>query len=226
MALDRPGEALAWSIGGGVEFADSVTPDGRRVVFERGEGDGRGRTSLWIKDLEVDGEATPLGSATASELAAEVSPDGQWLAYVSDATRSSEVYVRRLDGTGAALRISTDGGRQPLWRRDGRELFYLDASGRIVAVPIERTSGGELEPGRPEVLIFANLARWRSRWVISPRPVGLVSARGGASPRRSRPGRVGRPPWRRGPERYPGSRQARTRRGWRSRGTSPPRCLD
>jgi dipeptidyl aminopeptidase/acylaminoacyl peptidase len=160
-ALDRPGEERAWSTGAGVLVADAATPDGRRVVLERD--DGRGGASLWIKDLDGDGEAVALGSSAASELAADISPDGRWLAYVSDATRGWEVYVRPLDGTGPALRLSTDGGDQPLWRRDGRELFYLDPGGRIVAVPIERRfatgdpAGEGLEPGRPEVLFSANL---------------------------------------------------------------------
>ncbi len=161
MALDRAGEERAWSTGAGTQQAVAATPDGRRVVLERL--DGRGGASLWIQDLDGAGEPVPLGASTASEFAADVSPDGRWLAYVSDATRGWEVYVRRLDGTGPALRISTDGGEQPLWRRDGRELFYLDASGQIVAVPIERRSapgdpaGERLEPGHPEVLFTAKL---------------------------------------------------------------------
>ncbi len=161
MRLDRPGEERAWFTSAGLPLADAATPDGLRIVLERD--DGRGRPSLWIKDLDGAGEAVALGSSTASELHADVSPDGRWLAYISDATRGWEVYVRPLDGSGPALRISTAGGTQPLWRRDGRELFYLDASGRIVAVPIERRSatgdpaGERLEPGRPEVLFSAHL---------------------------------------------------------------------
>ncbi|MEZ5331873.1 MAG: protein kinase [Thermoanaerobaculia bacterium] len=153
--LDRPAEARPWPTLEAVQCADVATPEGRRVVFETD--DGRGGTSLWIKDLDGDGEAVPLGSGAASELAADISPDGQWLAYASDATRSSEVYVRRLDGTATAVRVSADGGGQPLWRRDGRELFYLDPIGRIVAVPIASSGGEDLELGRPEVLFFANL---------------------------------------------------------------------
>ena len=73
---------------------------------------------------------------------------------MSDAAGELAVFVRRLDGSGA-IRISAAGGTQPAWRRDGRELFYVDARGRLVAVPM--TSGDELRPGAPVVLFDARL---------------------------------------------------------------------
>ena len=160
-AIDRPGEEQLWLPGETAQAPVSVTPDGRRVVFERA--DEHGKVSLWIRDLEVDSAATRLGSSTSIEMSADVSPDGAWLAYTSDTTRNWEVYVRRLDGTGGVLRISNEGGFQPLWRRDGRELFYVDANGRLVAVPIAPpraeagTAGERLQPGRPEILFQARL---------------------------------------------------------------------
>ena len=123
------------------------------MVFERT--DPQGKVNLFVRDLDGGGEATRLGSGSASEFSADLSPDGRWLAYDSDVTRSPEVYIRRLDGAGAAIRISNDGGFQPLWRRDGRELFYVDPSGRVVAVPI--TSGDPPTPGAPTPLFDARL---------------------------------------------------------------------
>src|SRR5262249_6306597 len=126
MSLDRPGEERLWQPGQMAQTPVTVTPDGRRVIFERD--DGLGRIRLWIKDLDGGGEARRLGSLTVGEASADVSPDGRWLAYQSDATRQWEVYVRPLDSQGGVVRISTDGGNYPLWRRDGRELFYVDAA--------------------------------------------------------------------------------------------------
>jgi Tol biopolymer transport system component len=73
---------------------------------------------------------------------------------MSDAAGELAIYVRRLDGSGA-IRISPAGGSQPAWRRDGRELFYVDARGRLVAVPM--TPGDEPRPGAPTVLFDARL---------------------------------------------------------------------
>jgi Tol biopolymer transport system component len=86
-----------------------------------------------------------------------LSPDGRWLAYGSDATRRLEVYVRRRDdATGAsALRVSADGGNFPRWRGDGRELYYVDDNGRMMAVPV--ALGAQPTIGAPEALFQALL---------------------------------------------------------------------
>jgi Tol biopolymer transport system component len=153
IALDRPGEERLWLSGETSQAPSASTPDGRRIVFDRT--DAKGTVSIWIRDLDGNGEATRVSSASASESTADVSPDGRWIAFVSDVTRNSEVYIRRLDGSGGAIRISNDGGTQPLWRRDGRELFYVDSRGRLVAVPI--VGSDPLQPGAPTPLFDAHL---------------------------------------------------------------------
>ena len=153
IASDRPGDGQLWLASDTAQVPSATTPDGRRVVFERT--DPKGKVSLYIRDLDGDGEAVRLGSGSASEFSADLSPDGRWLAYVSDVTRNPEVYIRRLDGAGAAIRISNDGGFQPLWGRDGRELFYVDASGRLVSVPL--AAGDPPKPGAPAPLFDARL---------------------------------------------------------------------
>jgi Tol biopolymer transport system component len=152
-ALERPGEERLWLAGGVYQIPASATPDGRRILVERA--DAQGRVGLWIRDLEGEAEAQRLSPANFAEFSGDISPDGRWLVYLSDVTREWEVYVRRLDGSGGAIRISTGGGSQPVWRRDGRELFYLDTLGRIVSVPV---AGGErLEIGAPRALFLAQL---------------------------------------------------------------------
>ena len=82
-------------------------------------------------------------------------PTANWLAYASDASGRDEVYVRRLEGEGQVWRVSTDGGSTPLWRRDGRELFYVDQASRIVAVTT--SLGASFSSGDPVVLFRSNL---------------------------------------------------------------------
>ena len=72
-----------------------------------------------------------------------------WIAYHSDETGPIEVYVQRFPDLGDRQRISTAGGRQPLWSRDGRELFYSDGQ-RMMSVSIDRES--TFTPGTPEVV--------------------------------------------------------------------------
>ena len=160
LSVDRPGVERPWLGGDATQNPVAVTPDGRRVVFERDEGLGHFR--LWIRDLDGEAEPTRLGSASgnAAESSGDVSPDGRWLAYASDATRRWEVYVRPLDGEGGVVRISAGGGTHPAWRADGRELFYLDPQGRLVAVPIVQPAAGAdgaPAPGEPQVLFAAAL---------------------------------------------------------------------
>jgi len=160
--LDRPQERKLWLAGDVTQIPLAMTPDGR-VVVQRFEANGRG--GLWIRRLEGEDELKPLGQSSASEMGANVSPDGRWLAYASDVAGRWEVYVRRLDGQGAETRISGAGGTQPLWRRDRRELFYVDAAGRMMAVPIAAAAGAEegLIPGDPVPLFEARLEEANER---------------------------------------------------------------
>src|SRR4030095_8967259 len=81
---------------------------------------------------------------------ARFSPDGRWVAYVSDETGTEEVYVKEFQGSGGSKRVSTGGGCLPRWRRDGKELFYL-SGGKMMAVDV-KASGSSFEPGVPKLL--------------------------------------------------------------------------
>jgi protease II len=90
-------------------------------------------TSLWM--MPRDGEPTPLLGSRANAGAARFSPDGEWLAYVSDETGQQEVYVRRYPSGERGQQVSRNGGGQPVWSADGRTLFYR-MGGRMMAVDI------------------------------------------------------------------------------------------
>jgi len=100
--------------------------------------------------LAPDAELEPLVATPANEQMAEPSPDGRWLAYVSDASGRDEVYVRRLDEGAEVWRVSSEGATAPGWRRDGRELFFVDTKGMLHAVPV--TLGESFAAGPAEAL--------------------------------------------------------------------------
>jgi hypothetical protein len=87
--------------------------------------------------LPLEGERKPreIVATVHDELLAAVSPDGRWLAYASTLTGRSEVWVRPYPGPGAPVRVSPDGGIEPAWSRNGRELFYLQEN-KMMAVPV------------------------------------------------------------------------------------------
>jgi hypothetical protein len=89
-----------------------------------------------------------------------LSPDGQWLAYVSNATGGDEIWVRPYAGSGAAVRVSAEGGAMPVWARNGRELYFIaatpDATWRVMAARLE--PGPALRFSSPRQLFEASYA--------------------------------------------------------------------
>jgi serine/threonine-protein kinase len=112
------------------QYPLSWSPDGRFLAFMEIAPAG---TSLWM--MPRDGEPTPLLESRANAGAARFSPDGEWLAYVSDETGQQEVYVRRYPSGERGQQVSRNGGAQPVWSADGRTLFYR-MGGRMMAVDI------------------------------------------------------------------------------------------
>jgi hypothetical protein len=110
---------------------------------------------VWAAPLFGDRKPHPVLNTEFDEGQAQLSPDGRWLAYRSDASGSYEIYVQSFTSNGQAgderVRISTTGGSQPRFRPDGRELFYLSADGRLMAVQIT-TSGASFTHGEPKAL--------------------------------------------------------------------------
>ena len=93
----------------------------------------------------------PFLNSPANELQARFSPDGRWVAYVSNAGGREDVLIRSFAGDGAAHAVSTGGGAHPIWRRDGRELFYLSPNDDLMAVPVS-LSDTDVSLGEPKAL--------------------------------------------------------------------------
>jgi dipeptidyl aminopeptidase/acylaminoacyl peptidase len=113
---------------------------------------------VWAMPMHGDRKPFAVVRTKFGERDARFSPDGKWIAYQSNESGRFEIYAQPFQGTGARRRISTDGGVQPQWSRDGRELFYLALDGRLVAVPVDLSpSGATLTTGTPVPLFVANL---------------------------------------------------------------------
>jgi Tol biopolymer transport system component len=108
---------------------------------------------LWV--LPLFGERKPFAflKTEFNETHGHISPNGRWMAYTSDESGAPEVYVRSFDERSRGKwKISTNGGAQPQWRRDGKELFYLAADGHMMAVSIDRESPFESTSPRSKPL--------------------------------------------------------------------------
>ena len=115
----------------------SWSRDGQFLAFYQIPGvGGSGDRDLWIMPLEGDREPRPFLQTPFNEAAPNFSPDGQWLAYVSNETGSNEIFVRPYPGPGEQRQISTEGGGGPIWGRNGEELFYMNDN-QLFAVDID-----------------------------------------------------------------------------------------
>jgi hypothetical protein len=119
----------------------SVSADGSTLAFvEEGERTGRDIAFLAFDDRS----ARPFLNTAANETSFAFSPDGRWIAYVSDAEGRNEVFVASRTDPAKAVQVSLGGGTEPLWRRDSAELFYR-AADRMMAVVV-RTNGAVDRP--------------------------------------------------------------------------------
>jgi serine/threonine-protein kinase len=118
---------------GSGQFPRSFSPDGRFLIFQRGQG--AASNDLWVLSPSEKTSARAFIDSPANETQAQFSPDGRWVAYQSNETDRDEIYIAPFPGPGAHVPVSTDGGQQPLWRNDGRELFYRFGD-RVMAVDI------------------------------------------------------------------------------------------
>ena len=126
--------------------------DGRFILYS--ENAPTTQRDIWV--LPISGEQPPYAflQTPFEERGARFSPNGRWVAFVSNESGRDEVYVSRFEKPGEKWRISNGGGRSPRWRRDGRELFYLAADRKIMAVPVSSTTV-TFQAGDPVVLFKA-----------------------------------------------------------------------
>jgi len=147
---------------------DDLSADGRYAIYDTAGG---ADTELWL--IPLFGERQPLpfvqSSFSFGARSGRFSPDGRYVAYASSETGRYEIYVQTFPDHLEKLQISTNGGTEPTWRRDGKELFYLSPDDKMMAVDVS-TSSGRLQAGAPQPLFQAQLVQglaWRNRYVVS-----------------------------------------------------------
>jgi serine/threonine-protein kinase len=144
---DRSRSAQKIAGDGDSQSFESYSPDGRTVVYTSVS---RGLPpKIGIVQLGGEARAQPLDETKFAQGSAKVSPDGHWLAYCSNESGKPRVYVQAFPGPGAKIQVSSEGGTDPVWRRDGRELFYRSGDA-MIAVGVSTASG--FSAGRPQEL--------------------------------------------------------------------------
>ena len=142
-----------------------ASPDGAHLLYSRIDEAG---FDIFSAPLEGDGETTRV-AGSGRQSYAQYSPDGRWLAYVSNELDDFQVYVQPYDATGAVWQVSTDGGSMPRWRGDSRELYYRAPDGTLMAVTIDSREGtASLEHGTPQPLFDALMASRNGRFTYEP----------------------------------------------------------
>jgi hypothetical protein len=123
------------------------------LIFRVGGGGAEGR-DIYARRSEADSAVIPLLASPADEYAPALSPDGRWLAYVSDESGRAEVYVRPFPAVNdGKWQVSTTGGNEPVWAHSGRELFYRNGANQLMAAAI--ALGSRLAIGEQHALFDA-----------------------------------------------------------------------
>jgi eukaryotic-like serine/threonine-protein kinase len=135
-------------------YPNSVSPDGRYLVYERRLNQSETGDHIWALPVSGDGKPFPIVQDAFDERAATVSPNGKWLAYQSNESGRPEIYITAFPAGGAKWQVSSNGGATPKWRRDGKELFFLDPLDNMVAVDVN-ASGNAPKLGAPRTLFQA-----------------------------------------------------------------------
>jgi len=137
----------------GEQHASSWTPDGQQLAIEEFLGDRTTDFDIVLLPLQGEQPAQPLLRTPARERRPRISPDGRWIAYVSNESGREEVYVQSFPKLGNKVAVSTAGGNEPHWSRDGRELYYLtDRSQKSVLMAVSITTEPAFHAGPPTTL--------------------------------------------------------------------------
>jgi len=156
------------------EAIDDVSPDGRYAIFDTANGP----NSIQIEVLPLFGDRKPSAFVQGSFGAktARFSPNGRYVAYTSNETGRQEVYVQTFPKPSGKWQISTTGGEEPMWRHDGKELFYLSRGNsasrgdKLMSVAVD-TNAAAFQAGIPKELFETQLIPlwyWRNVYAASP----------------------------------------------------------
>jgi serine/threonine protein kinase/Tol biopolymer transport system component len=153
--LSEPGKEEQLSFAPVPRVPEHRSLDGRWLVY-RTFGAGSD-WDIWLMPLESPDRASAFAATAADERAARVSPDGRWIAYTVVDRGQSQIVLQTFPNPGATWQVSPDGGSQPQWRRDGKELFYIARDNKLLAIDIDTTESSPAH-GAPRVLFDTDIA--------------------------------------------------------------------
>jgi Tol biopolymer transport system component len=150
------------------KFVNDWTRDGRYIVYA--SSNATTGEDVWLLPTFGPRQPIPFLRTEFSEIQSRVSPDGRWIAYTSNESGNWEVYVQSFPAPGAKQIVSVRGGAEPVWRRDGRELYFLAADRTLMAVDVS-PAGRTLKIGRPVPLfrppVSGSLNAYRSHYAVT-----------------------------------------------------------
>jgi serine/threonine protein kinase/Tol biopolymer transport system component len=149
------------------KYPISISPDGNTLLFSTS--DPNTQADLWLAPLQQPKDAKPFVVSPFDETQGTISPDGRWVAYQSDESGKSEIYVVDFPGGANRVQASTDGGSEPVWSRNGKELFYRSGK-KFMSVPVK--AGASFIPDSGHVLFesdfVANSKQGIAAYDVSP----------------------------------------------------------
>jgi eukaryotic-like serine/threonine-protein kinase len=135
----------------------SISPDGKLAFYS--ENNPGTQNDIWMVPLEGERKPSLILQTPFAEDVPRISPDGRWLAYVSNESGRPEVYVRAFPGPGGKWQISTEGGGEPLWSRNGRELFFWIGDKFMDVEITTQPSSQAFQAGAPRLLFAGTFMR-------------------------------------------------------------------
>ncbi len=150
------------------KFASDWTSTGHIIFGSRSSSEGG--FDVWALPVSGDRKPFPLVKTRFNDLFATVSPDGKYLTWFSNESGAFQVYVQEFPEPRSKWQVSANGGRQPFWSANGRELYFRDALNSILAAPVE--TGPEFKAGIPQKLFETRFAATQVRGHFRPAPDG------------------------------------------------------
>ena len=161
------------------EFPSSWSADGRTILMtvlyssDRTAERRQLTSDIWVAAADGKQKPRPWLETAFRETGATISPNGRWVAYVSNESDAQQIYVRPFEGSGAAVQVSTDGGAEPLWIRGGRAIAYRTGDRRKTFVAVDVRTDPGFSVSAPAALFtadweFGTLAHEFREWEMSP----------------------------------------------------------
>jgi serine/threonine protein kinase len=139
------------------QTAESWSPDGRYLIFGQNPADKMSERTLWVLQMTGEKKPYPLFAASHSQQwGAAFSPDGKWVAYVSNESGDPEIYIAPFPDVSAKVQISSSRSSWPRWSRDGRQLFYIGKDHNVMAANLRFSAGG-IEVGDTRMLFTLDI---------------------------------------------------------------------